>query len=98
MARIVWTGKARNDLLRLREFLAPKSEEVAAHAVETIRHGLQTLKTTPEAGKRILWLPDEYRQWSIPFGKSGYVVLYRYFQGEVVIQAIRHGPEASFFN
>jgi plasmid stabilization system protein ParE len=97
MARIIWTGKARQDLVRLRDFLIPKSESAASHAALAIREGIQTLKTTPEAGMRIPWLPDGYRQWFIPFGKSGYVVLYRHVQGEVVIQTIRHGREAGFF-
>jgi plasmid stabilization system protein ParE len=93
MARVVWTGKARGDLLRLRDFLAPKSNDAAAHAIQAIRQGLQTLKAAPEAGMRVPWLPDGYRQWSIPFGKSGFVVLYRFFGDNVVIQSIRHGRE-----
>jgi plasmid stabilization system protein ParE len=96
MAKVVWTGKARGDLTRLRDFLAPKSSEAANHAIQAIRQGLQTLKTAPEAGIRIPWLPDGYRQWFIPFGKSGYVVLYREFGDDVVIQSIRHGREAGF--
>ena len=32
----------------------------------------------------------------IPSGKSGYLVLYRYLDGEVVIQALRHGREAGY--
>jgi plasmid stabilization system protein ParE len=96
MARIVWSGKARSDLLRLHDFLAPKSENAAAHAIQTIRHGLRTLEKTPEAGLRIHWLPEGYRQWFIPFGKSGYVVLYLYSDNEVVVQTIRHGREVGF--
>jgi plasmid stabilization system protein ParE len=96
MAKIVWTRKARIDLLRLQAFLAPKSTLAAARAVEVIRKSLQTLKTAPEAGLAIPWLPEGYREWYIPFGKSGYVVLYRYLGTEVVIQTIRHGREAGF--
>ena len=96
MAKVVWTRKARTDLLRLRDFLAPKSDKAAARAVQEIRKGLQTLKTAPEAGIAIPWLPDGYREWYIPFGKSGYVVLYRYLGDEVVIQSLRHGREAGY--
>ena len=96
MARVVWTQKARFDLLRLRDFLAPKSANAAARAMQEIRRGLQTLKAAPEAGISIPWLPDGYREWYIPFGKSGYVVLYRYLGAEVVVQTIRHGREAGY--
>ena len=98
MARMVWTRNARTDLLRLRDFLAPKSADAAARAVRTIRTGLRTLKTAPEAGTPVPWLPDGYREWVIPFGKSGYVILYRHVGSDVVIQAIRHGREAGYFN
>lgn len=93
---MIWTQKARSDLLRLHGFIAPKSTQAAARAVHTIRKSLQTLKTAPEAGVSIPWLPEGYREWNIPFGKSGYVVHYRYLGAEVVIQAIRHGREAGF--
>jgi plasmid stabilization system protein ParE len=96
MARVIWTRNARTDLSRLRDFLAPKSEESAARAVQAIRNGLRTLRAAPEAGTAVPWLPEGYREWVIPFGKSGYVILYRYFGGEVVIQAIRHGREAGY--
>ena len=97
MARVVWTRNARSDLLRLRDFLASQNEPAAGRAVETIRAGLGTLKTTPEAGTPVKWLPDGYREWFIPFGRSGYLVLYRYLDGHVVIQALRHGREAGYF-
>ena len=96
MPRVVWTQKARSDLLRLRDFIVPKNIKAAARAVQVIRQSLQTLRTAPEAGVSIPWLPDGYREWYIPFGKSGYVVLYRYLGAEVVVQTIRHGREAGF--
>jgi plasmid stabilization system protein ParE len=98
MANIVWTGNARSDLLRLRDFLAGQSVPAAARAVHTIRTGLNTLKIAPEAGKPIPWLPEGYREWFIPFGSSGYLVLYRYAEGRIVIQALRHGREAGYPN
>ncbi len=38
----------------------------------------------------------EYRAWSIDFGESGYVVLYRFDSGQVSILALRHQREAGF--
>jgi plasmid stabilization system protein ParE len=96
MAKIVWTGNARTDLLRMRDFLATGSPPAAARAIQTIRAGLQTLRTAPEAGTVVDWLPEGYRQWFISFGKSEYVVLYRLIDGYVVIQAIRPGRKSDF--
>jgi plasmid stabilization system protein ParE len=96
MTRIVWTSHGRADLIRLRDFLATQSPGAAARAVQTIRSGLTTLKIAPEAGTAVRWLPKGYREWFIPFGKSGYLVLYRYSEGRVVIQALRHGRESGY--
>src|SRR5690348_10064490 len=96
MAKIVWTRNARTDLLRMRDFLATRSPSAAARAIQTIRAGLKTLRTVPEAGTVVDWLPEGFRQWFISFGKSGYVVLYRLIEGYVFIQAIRHGRESDF--
>jgi plasmid stabilization system protein ParE len=96
VARLVWTRNARADLIRLRSFLAPKSVEAGARAAQAIRNGLRTLRAAPEAGTTVPWLPDGYREWTIPFGKSAYVILYRFLGKEVVIQAIRHGRERGY--
>jgi plasmid stabilization system protein ParE len=96
MARIVWTRGAHADLLRLREFFAAQSPDAASRAVQAIRAGLSPLKTAPEIGRPISWLPEGYREWFIPFGHSGYVVLYRFYEGQVVIQALRHGREDGY--
>jgi plasmid stabilization system protein ParE len=96
MSKVVWTPRARRDLIRLREFLASQSPEAAIRAVRTIREKLRTLKSSPEAGKPVAWLPDGYREWFIPFGKGGYLVLYRVFAGQIVIQALRHGRESGY--
>jgi plasmid stabilization system protein ParE len=98
MARIVWTSNARADLLRLRDFLASNSPEAAGRAVQVIRAGLDTLKTAPAAGRPIRWLPQGYHEWFIPFGHSGYLVLYRRIDDEVIIQALRHCREAGYFH
>ena len=41
-------------------------------------------------------MDPEFREWSIDFGHSGYVVLYR-FDGEIVaVLAVRHQKEAGY--
>ena len=96
MAKIVWTPRARNDLIRLRDFLDPQSAESARRAVQTIREKLRTLRIAPAAGKPVDWLPVGYHEWFIPFGKSGYLVLYRLFEDQVVVQALRHARESGY--
>jgi plasmid stabilization system protein ParE len=72
------------------------SPPAAKRAIEAIRAGLQTLEIAPEAGRPLRWLPEGYREWFIPFGNSGYVVLYRFHEGKVVVQALRHGKEEDY--
>jgi plasmid stabilization system protein ParE len=91
-------AKRSRDLIRLRDFLATESPEAAARAVYVIREGLGTLKIAPQAGRPIQWLPEGYREWFIPFGKNGYLVLYRHLEGVVAIQALRHGREANYLH
>lgn len=96
MAKVIWTARGRQDFVRLREFLAIHSPEAAGRALSTIRTSLNILKTQPESGAAVAWLPQGYREWYIPFGSSGYVILYRYLGEEIVIQALRHGRESGY--
>jgi plasmid stabilization system protein ParE len=41
-------------------------------------------------------LPEEFREWPIDFGDSGYVVRYRISDDAVTILAIRHQKEAGY--
>ncbi len=41
-------------------------------------------------------MPNEFREWMIDFGHSGYVARYRVSSEEIVILAIRHQREAGY--
>jgi plasmid stabilization system protein ParE len=41
-------------------------------------------------------LPEEFREWLIDFGDSGYIARYRVEAENVTILAIRHQREAGF--
>ncbi len=41
-------------------------------------------------------MDPDYREWLIPFGQAGYLVLYRLDGDCVVLLAIRHGREAGY--
>lgn len=43
-------------------------------------------------------MAPEFREWIIPFGAYGYIALYRYDGGAVVVLAIRHAREVGYQN
>jgi plasmid stabilization system protein ParE len=88
-----YAPSAVRDLQRLREFLRGKNPVAARRAADAILKALQVLKLQPQIGRLVEHLPDEYREWVIEFGDSGYVARYR-FDGEVVtVLAVWHQKE-----
>lgn len=57
---------------------------------------LQVLGLQPQIGRPIEDMPDQYREWIINFGDSGYVVRYRLDGEAVTILAIRHQKEIGY--
>ena len=96
MPRLRWTPQSIRDIVRIYDFLSPKSRDAAKRAVKTIRQGLKLLGKFPEMGRPVEELPEEFRERVIDFVSGAYVVLYRYDGNEVVILAIRHGREAGY--
>jgi len=86
---------ALRDLERLREFLRPRNPAAAKRAVAAMIKSVQVLGHHPHIGRPIDDMPDEYREWLIDFGDSGYVARYRHDGGDlVIVLAIRHQKEA----
>lgn len=50
----------------------------------------------PGIGRLIEGMPDEFREWIIDFGDSGYVARYRLDPGDVTILAVRHQKEVGY--
>lgn len=96
MGRIIWTPPALRDVARLHGFLAPKNRDAAPRVAGAIRQGVNSLSMHPEIGRPLDDMPVEFREWLIPFGDSGYVVLYRTDGGVVAILAVRHAREAGY--
>jgi plasmid stabilization system protein ParE len=93
MPRVVYSQKALEDLVRLRDFLKTKSPEAAKRAVSVIRTKLDKLKTNPEIFRPVPHLPY-FREIMIEFGSSGYVARFYYKpMGEVVVLRIKHQLE-----
>jgi plasmid stabilization system protein ParE len=96
MPQVIYTPNAIRDLQRLREFLRPKNSLAAKRAADTMIKALQVLGLQPQIGRPIEDMPDQYREWIINFGDSGYVVRYRLDVEAVTILAIRHQKEIGY--
>ncbi len=96
MSRLIWSPSALLDVQRLYRFLAPKNPEAAKRAVQAIRQGVKVLEQQPDVGRPVEDMDDEFRDWIIDFGDSGYVTRYRVDQQSITILAVRHQKEAGF--
>jgi len=93
MSRLIWSPAALLDVQRLYRFLAAKNIEAAKRAVTAMRQGVRVLGQQPGIGRPIDEMPDEFREWIIDFGDSGYVVRYRFDSNVVTILTVRHQKE-----
>lgn len=91
-----WTDTAASGLERTYLFLAEKSEEAAVAAIKAIRKKVLLLEQFPDAGRPAEDLEPEHRELFIPFGVTGYVVLYRIENSFVYILAVRHQKEIGY--
>lgn len=96
MPRLIWSPSALLDVQRLYRFLAPKSPQAAKRAVQAIRQGIKVLEQQPGVGRPVEDMDDEFRDWIIDFGDSGYVARYRVAPQFVTILAVRHQKEVGF--
>ena len=96
MSRLIWSPSALLDVQRLYRFLAPKNPEAAKRAVQAIRQGVKVLEQQPGLGRPVEDMDDEFRDWIIDFGESGYVARYRVDQQSITILAVRHQKEVGF--
>jgi len=96
MPRLIWSSPALLDVQRLYRFLSPMNLDAAKRAVRAIRQSVKALEQQPQLGRPIEDMPDEFREWVIDFGDSGYVARYRIDTDAVTILAVRHQKEVGF--
>jgi plasmid stabilization system protein ParE len=94
MPEIIYAPAAIRDLERLRDFLRPKNPAAAQRAGETILKAVRMLAQYPHMGRLIEDMPEEYREWLVDFGDSGYLLRYRLDEDRLTILAVRHQKEA----
>ena len=97
MPQVRYAPEAIRDLQRPHEFLRPLNPAAAKRASERIRSSLQVLGHRPHIGRPIEELPDEFREWVIEFGDSGYLVRYRIDADSVTILSMRRQKEAGYY-
>jgi plasmid stabilization system protein ParE len=93
MSRLIWSQPALLDVQHPYRFLASKNLDATKRAVKAIRQGVKVLGQQPGIGRPIEDMPDEFREWVIDFGDSGYVARYRIDSDTVTILAVRHQKE-----
>ncbi|NBB50829.1 type II toxin-antitoxin system RelE/ParE family toxin [Rhizobium sp. CRIBSB] len=97
MPRLIVTKRAALGIGRCRQFLDRQSPEAATRAGWAIEQYLLKLETSPLHGRPVIGA-HAMRELLIPFGKSGYVALYRHDADRdvVLILAFRHQREAGY--
>ena len=96
MPRLIWTPSALLDVQHLYRFLVVKNPDAARRAVKAIRQGVKVLGQQPTVGRPVEEMDNEYRDWIIDFGDSGYVARYRVDPQFVSVLAVRHQKEVGF--
>ncbi|MGV3549883.1 type II toxin-antitoxin system RelE/ParE family toxin [Rhizobium sp.] len=97
MPQIVVSPGARDDLQRCYRFLQPKNPDAARRAASALKRGIKRLATTPEIG-RPFGQSGILRELLIPFGDSGYSVLYTFdaARDTVIALAVKHQREEAY--
>lgn len=95
--RILFAQAARDDILRLHQFLAEKNAAAAEAALDTIEAAWERLRDTPFACRKAEPNTPFLRELIIPFGHSGYVALFEIDNAETVtVLAVRHQREEDY--
>ena len=91
------TRAAREDLLRLYDFLLEKDLQAARRALEAIRKGIDFLQDFPFTCRKATPENPFLREMIISFGAGGYVVLFEIEDEKTVtILAVRHQREEDY--
>ncbi len=96
MSKLIWSPEALIDVQRIYRFLAPKNMASGKRAIKAIREGVSVLAQKPNIGRPIENMEEEFRDWIIDFGDSGYVVRYRLNFDTIIILTLRHQKEVGF--
>lgn len=87
-----WLPAAFQDISRLYDFLLEKNPVAAAHAMEVILGGADTLTSMPEIGRP---MNDDTgrREYFLPFGAGAYVLRYKLDTDSIIVIRVWHSRE-----
>jgi plasmid stabilization system protein ParE len=95
--RVRYTKAARDDLVRLYQFILELDLQAAHRAREAINHSIGFLREFPFTCRKAESDNPFLRELVIPFGSSGYVALFEIEDNETVtILAVRHQREDDY--
>lgn len=99
MTKVVLGERARQDLMRLADFLVEHNFQAALETTDLIVEALGLLQRHPRVGRRVATSTvANLRELVIQRGRSGYVALYRVDGDDQTaeILAIRHQRESGY--
>lgn len=96
MPYLKWSDNAIRGVQKAYRFLAERDRETAMAAARTIKKHASLLARFPEAGRPADDLDPEHRELIIPFGATGYVLIYEAGLDFILILAVKHQKEAGY--
>jgi len=98
MPPVIWTPNALRGVRRVYRFLAEKDMDAAKTMAALLFKQAEILENFPNSGRPATDLEPEHRELLIPFGSSGYVLLYRFDEDRaaVTVMAVRHQKEIGY--
>ena len=96
MPPLKWTPHALDCVRELYEFLAGKGQDAARQAISAIRAKTALLPVNPALGRPAPDLEPEHRELLVPFGATGYIVLYHADPNVLLVLAVRHQKEIGY--
>ncbi len=92
--KLTFSREARDDLVRLRAFIAKHDPAAAQRAARRLVQGIERLLRYPKLGKRVSIAPDEVapeeiRNWLV----GDYVIRYLIAIDRIIVLRVWHGKE-----
>ncbi|QQC66647.1 type II toxin-antitoxin system RelE/ParE family toxin [Paraburkholderia ginsengisoli] len=98
--QVRFTRAAAADLERLYDFILERADtdwQLAERALQAIRGGVATLRTSPFTCRKVQRDTPFLRELLIPFGRSGYVALFEIESSQTVtVLAVRYQLEDDY--
>ena len=95
--QVRFTREAKEDMERLHGFLVEKDLEAARRARSALAKGVEFLRDFPYACRKAMPDTPFLREMLVPFGHSGYVMLFEIEEKTITILAIRHQREEDYY-